>query len=108
MNEDLIFVKGYAERFLTKINTKYKSQIKKIIEGKKINKEEMLSDADLKVTEVKVDYNSGSAMRIKYHEEDIETEKDESFAVYYEAMPFTAAEYVAKKGEEKKAKKAKK
>jgi hypothetical protein len=48
MNEDLIFVKGYAERFLTKINTKYKSQIKKIIEGKKINKEEMLSDEDLK------------------------------------------------------------
>lgn len=48
MNEDLIFVKGYAKRFLTKINTKYKSQIKKIIEGKKINKEEMLSDEDLK------------------------------------------------------------
>ena len=79
-------------------------EILALIEDIFINK----SDADLKVTEVKVDYNSGSAMRIKYHEEDIETEKDENFAVYYEAMPFTAAEYAAKKCEEKKAKKAKK
>lgn len=48
MIEDIEFIKGYAERFLKFINTKYKYQVKTIINGEKIDKEKMLSDEELK------------------------------------------------------------
>lgn len=44
---DIDFVKSYAERFLGFVNTKYKLQIKDVLEGKKV--ENFLSDNDLKI-----------------------------------------------------------
>lgn len=46
--EDIDFVKGYAERFLNFIDRKYKSQIKDIFEGKEVLEKDLLSDEDLR------------------------------------------------------------
>lgn len=43
---DIDFVKSYAERFLFFVNTKYKSQIKDTLDGKKVDN--FLSDVELR------------------------------------------------------------
>lgn len=66
------------------------------------------SSSYLKVDEVLVDFNDGKAMRIKENEGDIEKAKNNKFAVYYEAMPFSAEEYKKSQLEKEKQKKDKK
>lgn len=71
------------------------------------------SRAYVKVKNIIVDYNSEKTMRIKDGIEYINDKKEEDYAIYYEAMPFTAEEYRNKVQEqerekEEKAKKSKK
>lgn len=54
------------------------------------------SRAYVEVVEMHVDYNSGKAMRIKLNSEDVSSTPEEPFAIYYEAQPFSAAEYEEK------------
>lgn len=64
------------------------------------------SRAYVKTTKIYVDYNAEKPMRIKDDIENIE-KKTEDYAVYYEAMPFTAEEYREKLKEQEKFKKDK-
>lgn len=67
------------------------------------------SRAYVKVKNVIVDYNSEKTMRIKDGIEYINDTLDEDYAVYYEAMPFSAEEYREKiKEQEENLKKNKK
>lgn len=68
------------------------------------------SRAYVKVKNIFVDYNSEKTMRIKDGIEYIDEEKDEDYAIYYEAMPFSAEEYreKVKEQEREKSEKAKK
>lgn len=75
------------------------------------------SDGHLKVTEVLVDYNEDSAMRIKKDIQLISSKKQNTYAVYYENVEVSKEEYEAKikkqaddlkKGKDKKEKEAKK
>lgn len=63
------------------------------------------SRANVKTTRIFVDYNDEKPMRLKEDLEYIQSEKDENYAVYYKALPFTAEEYREKvKGQEKERK----
>lgn len=67
------------------------------------------SRAYVKVKNITVDYNSEKTMRIKDGVEYINDVLDEDYAIYYEAMPFSAEEYREKvKQQEEKLKKNKK
>jgi hypothetical protein len=55
--------------------------------------------AQVDVIKVVWDYNSGRTMRIKRSHEDISSSENESYAIYYEAQPFSAQEFEEKNKE---------
>lgn len=68
------------------------------------------SRAYVEVKTMIVDYNDGKPLRIKYSKEDIDKVKNNHYAVYYKAQPFSAEEYesqVKKAKAEKESKKKK-